>query len=937
MSELSEHRTASRGHRGAPAVRRRIVPALIMGLMAALSLQGQAQQLPAAAPANKLGQDPDKEAMFVKLRTEQATEEMEEMIEDLKGDYSLNKDKVRRLETAGAKAVASSLDAWAEEFGKFLSFRKRHVASRASAIRSSMMFNFQFGTLIRQPAASTEAAFVSDFRSPQRGRPQSQPEWTKTMERVLTKSQLAEWKKKTAEEIAGETKRIEDFLNATEKSIAEKQREKMSALLMSIQETIKPDAEQIKQLEELASDTRAAALKQWRANSRFILERSSQKAWQGYSRMAIPDDPGRSPQWQKSLAALLKPEQKELMKARAASDKEVESYQLIALVEANVPSVLPAMQQRIRTQLDRLVTAIEADEPTREKLSEAAEAAVDQSMVLWRAAGLKGLREMDAKARANVLRSRRYRFGASGDGLAPEKQKAWTSAVEELLTAGQKAAWQADDAVREEEETTRFVEVMDTMAQGYQSQFEASLTPQIQDLVSTLDLSEERADVLRGTARKAAVESTEAWRGKARGWLAALEPNQRGRFLQQGRLPVSTNDARTAATQPAWLATLRGVLTPEESARWEQTLRDRETKRQSAVGAVMLASVEEWVGIREDQWAPLAELCRKQAKQLSSQIRTPRFNMNQNQIGRALKLIPEQRVRDTLDDAQWERWRAGIAIVERQGNFLPMQIRKARGDALPNEDTNLIAKAITKVIHERNRQQKQRALLLLTAETDIGTRAAELSPEARKRLKTAAKGAAEEVVNQWDATFSSFLLKRIKGATPKTIFQQLAAASNQGGRLDSPLNSPVWKETLRVSLDDAQLKAWEEAALARENRQRDAVADLVTVFIEGHVGLEPDQTEIFREKVITSINTYGPDLERFFSSRNSKWYLQYFGMGIAVMGIPENELRSMLSEDQIDIWEFKLRNVAANNWPRVLQYHRQRMEKEQQEKDKPGS
>lgn len=83
--------------------------------------------------------------------------------------------------------------------------------------------------------------------------------------------------------------------------------------------------------------------------------------------------------------------------------------------------------------------------------------------------------------------------------------------------------------------------------------------------------------------------------------------------------------------------------------------------------------------------------------------------------------------------------------------------------------------------------------------------------------------------------------------------------------------------------------------------------------------------EKIEPKVAAIIKEYGDDIVRFGFSEETKWFLQGYSMFMPIAGIPEKEMKGILSKEQWDCLAGTQEYAnGMSNWENVKQNHDQR-------------
>lgn len=854
------------------------------------------------------------------LRKDAANGEMMTLIDELRESHALDEAATTRLTTAAKKAVDDSLPLWSEDFSGFLTLQMERMAPR---------YYYRTDNLLRQLQNERAASIVERFQSVSRVRPESQEAWTAVLSEVLGKKNFAEWKAARTKKETEVQQSVSTFLDDYFREPFQKQKAIGTALVGDLVKTINAEEALKAKIDALMAEAHQAHFREQRSETGYVLERTLAERWPSFVGFFHGFDPERSEIWRQGLADILSEAQQQKWNTRRDEIRREAEAKFTNVMAASESAIRPQFEASMERAMEIVTTAAAPDEAAASRLKAAAEAAVDASLAGWREAGLTLFRRLPPETREALIQSNRFQHAVGADD-DPVQQAPWQEALAAVLRPEQMAAYQAETAKREEEEKLIFAEMIDNTAETYIPQVQTQIDPRIADLINTLELDEKRADAFRQAGEAAVKETLEVWKQRARDWLEQMPPEQRRNYTEQGHVPLGINADDRAENQPAWSSAFDAILSAEERERWNRVQETRARDRTETLARLLVAQIETWVGFSEEQWPALARLCRKPAGSLSSMFEQQHYYLGVQQIAQSLKQIDDESLRKTLSKSQHQRWKEAVALLEQQN-------RSSRGELIkkaqvspppPGPSPRYIEQVISEFLYERNRAYKQSLLMRVAAEIEVVGEATNLNEESIARLHTAAKGAVEETTRMWDANFSKYARRRAQGANPKTIHQQLAGVGNYNTRETEPLQTTLWKRALAVHLEPAQRERWQSASLQRETLRRDAIAGMVAAYFESRFGINERQSPTFRKLLSTSLETYGPDIERIFSSSSSPWYLQYYSVGLPLMGVPEKDLKSLLSKEQHEIWETHFQSNAANYWDNVQRYHEQRMKEE---------
>ncbi len=861
------------------------------------------------------------------LRKERATAEMVTLIADLRETHALDEASIERLKAAAERAVEDSLPLWSEDFSLFLTRQMERMAPR---------YYYNTANLLRQLRNERAASIVDRFQSVTRVRPESRESWTRVLAEVIGKEARDEWRAALAREDAEKQRAVSDFLDDYFREPFQKQKASGESVAADLAGTIGADDALKAKLVTLMTEAHQAHFRSQRSETGYVLERTLPERWTSFVGFFHSFDPENSDIWRQGLTSLLNPEQAQSWKTRVEKSREEEEAKFLNILAISEPNLRPQFQASMDRALEIVKTAAAPDEAVMTRLEAAAKAAVDASLAGWREEGLELFRSLPPETRENLIQSNRFQHGIRPED-DPALREPWREALSTLLSAEQQAAHQAETAKREEEERLQLAEMIDNTAETYTPQGEAQIDPKIADLINTLELDDERAAAFRKAGEAAVKETLDLWKERAREWLEQMSPEQRRNYTEQGHVPLGLGNEDTAENQPAWETAFHRILTEEEIEKWKRIQESRVRGRTDALANLLVAQMETWVGLTEEQWPPLARLSRKPAESLSSLFEQQHYYLGVQQIAQALRQVDDEALKEILTDGQHERWRESLALLDSRNRGTSREDlaqKQKESPPPPGPAPMYVEEAITEFLHERNRLYKQDLLLMAVAEIEVVGEAVGSGDDTIARLLTAAKGAVEETTNKWDANFSQYVRRRAQGANPRTIHQQLLGVGNYSSRQTAPLQTQLWQRALTLHLDPAGQTRWKEASSRREALRREAITGMVSSYFESRFGLNERQAPVFRKLLAASLETYSPDIEQIFTSHNSPWYLQYYSVGLPLMGVPEEELKSLLSEEQHEIWQTQYQSNAANYWDNVERYHEQRTQEEKKTKEK---
>jgi hypothetical protein len=153
-------------------------------------------------------------------------------------------------------------------------------------------------------------------------------------------------------------------------------------------------------------------------------------------------------------------------------------------------------------------------------------------------------------------------------------------------------------------------------------------------------------------------------------------------------------------------------------------------------------------------------------------------------------------------------------------------------------------------------------------------------------------------------------------------FQQLEMNAQQfnrpGGRPSS-----VWDNTVKAVLTPDEANAWKQETDVRSAYRQQAIAALVVAAFDQRNNLTPDQWVKLEPLVTKTMADSGEEFGLFFAS-SQPWFLQSFSIFLPIAGIPEEEMKSILTTDQWERWTGSNEYSNANQYWTMIDQNRPR-------------
>ncbi|MCB1225315.1 MAG: hypothetical protein KDK99_05850 [Verrucomicrobiales bacterium] len=208
--------------------------------------------------------------------------------------------------------------------------------------------------------------------------------------------------------------------------------------------------------------------------------------------------------------------------------------------------------------------------------------------------------------------------------------------------------------------------------------------------------------------------------------------------------------------------------------------------------------------------------------------------------------------------------------------------------------------------------------------------------EARlENLQLIARGDAAERAQRRLEQYSGWVNGRLKGVAPISVRRRLEGVGSVSfSNRDTDLSlMELW---LEAKLKPEESQALEAAAKAGVERHAGWVADLVLARGGEDLCLTEKQWSELQERLVKVVEEYGPDIQTCFNYRGNGmvWMCSNYYGGIPAAGLDEGWVKSVLSADQMVLWNERLMVRAESYWEGVENYHKQRLAAETKRKSK---
>ena len=722
-----------------------------------------------------------------------------------------------------------------------------------------------------------------------------------------------------------------------EKCVVEKRKQltaHMDEEIAAVDAVAKLTLEEKKALEEPARTAVEASVESWRLRGtvalRAYLNRTSEVAAMRQVGQWKADDVGLNEpveDWKSPLegavwgAALKKTLGDERFKAwrkadakkRKETEKEIQGYLERWVLESRGP-----LNEDLETKIEQMKAKMDLDEERAVALKKAAGGLLDEITAEERKRAFGMLWPMPPKARQNIM-GRSYFYIRFDRPRGEAWEKRWEQVAAKVLPAEAMDQWRKILAKEKQDEEAEFVKLIKPSEVYARQQMERLMIAEMDNITTELKVDEKRVEELRKLSDAAIEESLnlgrKQWMKQVRNYSAA----ERKRMGANSYFGMS--EEQRASSLPVWKDGLKKVLTEDERTRMEDGMEQREQRSVLALSRACLAEMDQSLMLNKVQRTKLQPLIKKQMEPLLEQRRQEYWSYNAQQLFQSVGKLPEESVREILDEAQWERWQV---LVKASGS--------TRSTTAVNGEKSDVADmeaAISAHLYKMFLAERQKVLDVMMPHVEEAGRVLSLPDETMAELTTAAKGAVEHSLGYWRQNTERYVRQAVQTATPQNVLQALAGTErvnfSRRGDEHLPENMEVWTSALQKKLNDDQRLALAKMAQERDDFRLKAMAAMTVAELDRRRRLNGEQCAKLEPVLKKVLADYRPDIERYMSTN---WFLQYYYALVPVAGVPEKQLEAVLTPEQ---WKnFKDRDLpdAMQYWEGIESNHKNRLKKD---------
>ncbi len=404
----------------------------------------------------------------------------------------------------------------------------------------------------------------------------------------------------------------------------------------------------------------------------------------------------------------------------------------------------------------------------------------------------------------------------------------------------------------------------------------------------------------------------EQWRKNAKARFLLMTTDQVHEERQGWeRFATSASGAEWALrTYREWKQQVDGVFAQDEMAQIDHQLLQTRHRRCEALARLMLATMNEHVGLTPSQNEKLLSL----ASTLLDDLPDDYFrSRNRGQINLHFYQLEyeTQELQDLLTAAQWQRWRS--VSFEVFGSRSPNVVEPPKHWRFSHPPTPVTAERIVAdLVRQATDRVRADCQARMHAEALRITHLFHLSPDITTKLFTRAKGVAEEMATESVSTIEEEIWKSLNLTRLSDILDRIQSHRNLRvtDHFQDLAVPSSWSVVLEALLRPSQRQELEAANLAVAQLHEEAIPRLILTEIENYFLLSTDQRAFLEDRLPKLIQRINPWITRI---KGDQWHLDPRFALIPIHLLDAKDRKAIFTEDQLSALN------QANDQHRLIQ------------------
>lgn len=614
--------------------------------------------------------------------------------------------------------------------------------------------------------------------------------------------------------------------------------------------------------------------------------------------------------WKQALKSALQPGQLVEWEKKMTEEKTAREKQIMQSIEPWLEAGRMQGVAVMTTRIETMAPVMKLDEARVARLKEAAAKAVEQLCMQEKDKALESMRFVVPFRLPQFLQTNPV-FRAYVLDANPEHHATWREALQSITSEDERKRWEVhltESEARFEKEIPAIIKLsLDRMRVTW----DQSLDKEADQMVLALRLAKERLAGLKDVRKKVLDRAEKRWVETMTRQLRDMDAAAREAILKRGRgYYVSLPSDQEPKNDPEWKKALESLVTPEERKAMEAANALRKTRREDQVTALLVAEMDRHVALTSAQREALMPLLKKavlgDSRFFPEQVVEYGYDYNLQHIATVAGKVDQVEIKKVLDENQVRTWQRFVSSPPVRGNSSKPAPQAAAPPGGRRPEPEDLERIISDFLHEKSALRRNRFLEVMTTAAEDAARVSGLTPEQMARLRTAARGAAESVMEDWRNSIESTVRSRLQGATVQDVRQKLASVDDYYFTVyqnRKPQEASLWQNAVKRELKPDQLKNWEAAQADRRDFLDRAVAGFILAEFDRKVQLSPEQSGTLNERLLKILKDYQTDISNYFSSSDgTPWYFQYYSMLLPLAGVPEKELKTLVTPGQWEVW-----------------------------------
>jgi hypothetical protein len=514
----------------------------------------------------------------------------------------------------------------------------------------------------------------------------------------------------------------------------------------------------------------------------------------------------------------------------------------------------------------------------------------------------------------------------TGNIVQPFDQDDWHKALHQTLTSDQAAAWDKFQSDRNAAVQKEIGPALKNGVERVRQQQTQEILAQCTEIESTLVLPKDRSAKLEDLAKNVVNQTTEMWRKRVERMFVSMEDEQRHNFTRNGNIFIGTEETESPLQQTAWKEGLASLLTADETNRLKSARDDRKTKRLHALGGIMLILLDEKIAFTEAQRERLEPITDRLVKDSPQQFPDSSDNGYYSYMPPTFFIAAEKatnaELKPILDDVQLKRWRRLPTTNEMPGMGNAINSKPEEKSA-PKD----VEKAISLFLYDKTQAERKRIIDTNVLKAEDAIRTAGLNGEISAQLQAAALGTTENFLVSWKSFIEQQIRSQLQDVTPQNVRQRLDGIQDYFFQVNFGQNNQpsIWDETVKVALDSKQQDSWKKETDARTTFRDKTITQWAMEEFDRKNQITPEQWAKLEPLIAGFVHDDAADISQMFSPFNpSPWYLEGMYTLMPFAGVPDKDMKAILTKEQLDRWHGSPECTNATNLWQNMQIHKQR-------------